>query len=170
MSLQPPSEHSANARDASQLEGSHRLLALGVSGSGGRIVLMRMHAGRSAQATGPHSAMVGEYEVHSSAPARGVQWCGRRHVLSYSSVQGGPGSTWVNSVRVLHLPSAPADAVPAEKAGTAPSLRCASRRRPLGPHASGRAAPDMGPAHETPLATHFVAYRAGRRLSGSLPR
>ena len=167
MSLQPPSEHSANARDASQLEGSHRLLALGVSGSGGRIVLMRMHAGRSAQATGPHSAMVGEYEVHSSAPARGVQWCGRRHVLSYSSVQGGPGSTWVNSVRVLHLPSGAChDAVPAEKAGTAPisAMRLSpSGRRLVLMH---RDAPlqiwDL--PTKTPLATHFVALPGGATL------
>ena len=95
-----------------------QLLAVGTET--GRVLLVSVPDAHGSSEGPSHCAVVGEYEVHGTGAARGLQWATRHRLLSFSTAPSG-ASTYCNSVKVLSLPSGRCtDAVPVDKNAPAP--------------------------------------------------
>jgi WD40 repeat protein len=154
---------------SSATDTASRCLAVGVES--GHILLIDL--GRAGDETSSGAArrtackpeVVGAFDVHASA-AKGLQWLGRRSVLSYSSVQEGRDQ-WKNSVQWLRLPSGRCEEACPLGRGASVSL-IGARLSPSGRRLVliFKDAPlqiwDL--PSRTPLATHFVAFPSGAAL------
>ena len=159
----------ADTRLPSTADTASRCLAVGVES--GQILLIDLGragdetSGGAARRTACKPEVVGAFDVHASA-AKGLQWMGRRSVLSYSSVQEGRDQ-WKNSVQWLRLPSGRCEEACPLGRGASVSL-VGARLSPSGRRLVliFKDAPlqiwDL--PSRTPLATHFVAFPSGAAL------